>query len=128
MDVAAFTELVRKHQAAVAAVAYAIVRDRAIAHDLTQETFVTAWRRIDEVREPERTGAWLSGIVRFLARDHRRVERRRQALRERHVDPAPANPPTPTPLDRVIAHEDDALLAAVVADLPEPYREPLLLH
>jgi RNA polymerase sigma factor (sigma-70 family) len=128
MDVGAFTELVRTHQAAVAAVAYAIVRDRALAHDLTQEAFVTAWRRIDEVREPERTGAWLCGIVRFLARDHRRVERRRQALRERHVDAAPAAPPTPTPLDHALAREDDVLLAAVVAELPDSQREPLLLH
>ncbi|MBZ0231179.1 MAG: sigma-70 family RNA polymerase sigma factor, partial [Deltaproteobacteria bacterium] len=77
MDVGAFTELVRTHQAAVAAVAYAIVRDRAIAHDLTQEAFVKAWRNQDELREPEKAGAWLCGIVRFLARDHRRVERRR---------------------------------------------------
>jgi RNA polymerase sigma factor (sigma-70 family) len=128
MDVGAFTELVRKHQAAVAAVAYAIVRDRALAFDLTQEAFVIAWRRIDEVREPERTGAWLCGIVRFLARDHRRVERRRQTLRERHVDAAPAAPPTPTPLDQALAREDDALLAAVVAELPDSQREPLLLH
>lgn len=128
MDVGAFTELVRRHQAAVAAVAYAIVRDRAIAHELTQEAFVTAWQRIGEVREPERIRAWLAGIVRFLARDHRRVERRRLALRERHVDAAPAAPPTPTPLDRVVAREDDELLAAVVGDLPETYRAPLLLH
>ncbi|HUQ02509.1 MAG TPA: sigma-70 family RNA polymerase sigma factor [Kofleriaceae bacterium] len=128
MDVGAFTELVRTHQAAVAAVAYAVVRDRALAHDLTQEAFVTAWRRIDEVREPERTGAWLCGIVRFLARDHRRVERRRQALRERHADAAPAVSPTPTPLERALSREDEALLAAAVADLPESQREPLLLH
>ena len=123
MDVGAFTELVQRHQAAVAAVAYAIVRDRAIAHDLTQEAFVKAWRHQDELRDPDKAGAWLCGIVRFLARDHRRVERRRGSLRDRHVDATAAAPPTPTPLD-----EDDALLAAVVADLPERYREPLLLH
>lgn len=128
MDVGAFTELVQRHQAAVAAVAYAIVRDRAIAHDLTQEAFVKAWRHQDELRDPDKAGAWLAGIVRFLARDHRRLERRRGSLRDRHVDAAPAAPPTPTPLDEAIARADDALLAAVVADLPERYREPLLLH
>jgi RNA polymerase sigma factor (sigma-70 family) len=129
MDVAAFTELVRRHQAAVAAVAFAIVRDRELAHDLAQEAFVKAWRNIRELREPERAGAWLCGIVRFLARDHRRVERRRQALREQHLETSPAMPPAPaTPLDRAIARQDDALVAAVVEDLPESYREPLLLH
>lgn len=129
MDVAAFTELVRSHQAAVAAVAYAIVRDRELAHDLAQEAFVTAWRKRDELRDPARAGAWLCGIVRFVARDHRRGERRRRALREQHLETSPAMPPAPvSPLERAIAREDDALVAAVVEDLPESYREPLLLH
>lgn len=124
-DVTAFTDLVRRHQAAVVAVAYAIVRDRELAHDLTQEAFVKAWRSLDQLREPARAGAWLAGIVRFLARDQRRLARRRAALRERHDLPAAT---AATPLEQVVAREDDALLAAVVGELAPTYREPLLLH
>lgn len=123
-DLAAFTALARRHQATVAAVAFAIVRDRELAFDLTQDAFVRAWRRLGEVRDPTRLGAWLCGIVRFLARDHRRRDRRRAALGAA----APLGSSAPTPLDLALDGETARLLAAGVAALPERYREPLLLH
>ena len=54
-DQAAFARLVARHQRTVVAVAYAIVADRALAHDLAQEAFMKAWRSAGEVRDPTRT-------------------------------------------------------------------------
>ena len=128
-DQAAFARLVARHQRTVVAVAYAIVADRALAHDLAQEAFMKAWRSAGEVRDPTRTAAWLCGIVRFLARDHRRLERRRQALLDQAGASATAPAPlAPSPDDALAARQDEALLAHVVAQLPASYREPILLH
>ncbi|MBK7075035.1 MAG: sigma-70 family RNA polymerase sigma factor [Myxococcales bacterium] len=123
-DVDAFAALVRRHQAAMVAVAFAITCDRDQALDLTQEAFVKAWQRIREVRDPARLGAWLCGVVRFLARDQRRLDRRRAALRAE----VPPPPPTATPLVRALTAEDERLLSEVVRELPATLREPLLLH
>jgi hypothetical protein len=45
-DRAAFARLIERHQRAVYAVAFSATRDRALADDVTQDAFVTAWRRL----------------------------------------------------------------------------------
>ena len=122
-DVDAFAALVRRHQAAMVAVAFAITCDRDQALDLTQEAFVKAWQRIREVRDPARLGAWLCGVVRFLARDQRRLDRRRAALRAE----VPPPPPTATPLVRALTAEDERLLRADGAG-PTAGRFGFVLH
>ena len=42
---------------------------------MTQDAFLRAWQRLDELQEPERFGAWLGRIVRNLALDARRSKR-----------------------------------------------------
>src|SRR6185437_17163793 len=44
-DRAAFARLIERHQRAVYAVAFSATRDRALADDVTQDAFVTGWRR-----------------------------------------------------------------------------------
>lgn len=128
-DVAAFAALVRRHQAAVLAVALAITGDRALAEDITQEALVKAWRHVDRVREPDRVGAWLASIARSLARDRVRRDGRRRRLAVQHPDPHGDRAAlAPSALDLAVAHEDEALLVEVIAAMPEGYREPLLLH
>jgi RNA polymerase sigma-70 factor (ECF subfamily) len=66
-----------------------VVRDRALAEDLLQETFLAAWRarnELDAVVNPE---AWLFGIARHRAlRSLRGTQRLRRALER-----VAANPP-----------------------------------
>ena len=53
------------------------------AADLLGETFLVAWRRINELpREPERARMWLFGIARGTLRNHVRGTQRRLALAE----------------------------------------------
>ena len=40
---------------AIYRLSYAIVGDEADARDATQETFIAAWRRIRELRDPDRS-------------------------------------------------------------------------
>lgn len=48
--------------------------------DLTQEVFLRAFARIDELRDPESLRAWLGSIAVFVAREAIRRKRRRRWL------------------------------------------------
>lgn len=51
--------------------------------DVIAETFLVAWRRLDEVPEGEEARLWLYGVARRTLANQRRGERRRTALAER---------------------------------------------
>lgn len=91
-DVDAFTELVRRYQAMVFGSAMASLAHLHNAEDVTQQTFLTAWRGISRLQDPERFGGWLRGIVRFECSHHIRKRRAPEApldLAERIADGRP---------------------------------------
>ena len=59
----AFGRLVDRHQAAVRAFLRRVCRDREAADDLAQETFLTAWSRLDSLRADAGVRTWLCGIA-----------------------------------------------------------------
>jgi DNA-directed RNA polymerase specialized sigma24 family protein len=71
-DVGAFAQLVEKYQLLATSVALAASGVPAIAEELAQEAFVTAWYRLPELRELGKFRSWLCGIVRNHARTARR--------------------------------------------------------
>src|SRR6185503_17632155 len=73
---AAFGALVERYQRMVSAVSYSRTRDQALSEDVAQDTFLAAWRQLDQLREPGRLSSWLCGIARNLARKARRARRR----------------------------------------------------
>src|ERR1041384_1145668 len=66
-DKRAFVEIVARHQAMVCGIALGILGDFAASEDAAQEAFHTGWRKIHELREPERLRAWLAQIARNAA-------------------------------------------------------------
>jgi RNA polymerase sigma-70 factor (ECF subfamily) len=84
-DEAAFTELVRLHQAAVRAYLGRHSRDRELVDDLAQDAFVTAFRRLDAFRGESSLRLWLLGIARNLWRTHLRGELRRREREEKRL-------------------------------------------
>jgi DNA-directed RNA polymerase specialized sigma24 family protein len=51
--------------------------------DVLAETFLTVWRRLDDVPPGDRTRPWLYGVARRVLANHHRGERRRNALGDR---------------------------------------------
>ena len=85
--------------------------------DLVQDVFLTAWRRLDDLRDPAAFGGWIAMIARHRATDfHRRAAE--------HVE-LPADLEAPGGASD--AAEANAALAAI-RSLPEAYRETLMLR
>lgn len=122
-DRAAFAQIVERYQRAVYAVAYSGVRDRALADDVAQDTFVIAWGRLGELRDAHRLGAWLCGIARNRAR-----EARRQTHREVPMESTPDSAHPTTPYDDVTEAQAERIVAAALGQVPDVYREPLVLY
>src|SRR5436305_1197927 len=123
-DKRAFVEIVARHQAMVCGVALAILGDFAASEDAAQEAFLTAWRKIQDLREPERLRAWLAQIARNAALGHRRRQRGHEALAD---DPNFADE-SPSPDEAAANEEEAAIVRDTLAKLPENYRLPLVLY
>lgn len=77
----------------VRAVAYTIVRDLSDADDVTEETFVIAWRKIGTLREDNALRQWLLAIAARLA-TRRRARRREAPLDESLIAGSNPDPST----------------------------------
>ena len=53
-DKAAFVQIVTRHQALVCGVAFGLLSDFAASEDAAQEAFLTAWKRLGDLREPDK--------------------------------------------------------------------------
>ncbi len=112
-----FEQLFDTHREAVRA--YLWRRDPELADDVTAETFLVAWRRLDDI--PAEPLPWLIGVARKIRLNQRRGDRRRDQLTRRLVrEPVT----TPDPTHQV--GERDALWTAL-GRLGERDREVLLL-
>ena len=71
----AITRLVQEHHAEVYRYAYRLTGSATDAEDIAQETFLLAFRRLDQLREAEKAGGWLMAIVRnfFLKQKQRKT-------------------------------------------------------
>jgi RNA polymerase sigma factor (sigma-70 family) len=125
-SVPAFEIVVRRYQSLVCAVAYNGCGDLALSEDVAQEAFWAAWRQRDSLAEPSRLGAWLCGIARNLGHNARR-----RVAPTAHIVPleTAANVPAsePGPAETAVSREEEALVWQALAQIPESYREPLIL-
>ena len=82
---AAFQPLVEAYEAAVFGLCRRLLGgSEAEAEDLCQETFLRAFRRLAELKDPNRFGPWLFQIARSLCRDRvRHLVAERRALERR---------------------------------------------
>jgi len=78
-DSSAFDAIVRRKVQSVYGTALAILGQEADAQDAVQEAFVSAWRSIASLRDPDRFDAWFGQI---LVNACRATLRRRRGVRE----------------------------------------------
>lgn len=99
-----------------------LTKDSQVAEDLTQETFLRAWKAMDSLKDPNAVKSWLFTIYR------RENARRFEKIR-----------PDTTPIDDInidkfaqledsFAKTEVILLRKSLKELPEEYLEPLILQ
>jgi len=118
-----FEPLVRQHQAAVCATAYAVLRDRARSEEVAQDAFLLAWRKLPAMQSPPPMPAWICGIARNLARNAAR-KHRETPMSDHVTEPAAAA----TPLDTALSREHADLANRALATLSDEDRELVVLY
>ncbi len=120
----AFGELVGRYQRVVSAVSYSRTRDRALGDDVAQETFIAAWRQLDQLREPSRLRSWLCGIARNIARKASRKSAREVAVDDDDLEAVARD----NPFDNVSEAQAERVVGEALARVPETYRDVLVLY
>ena len=125
-DREAFRQIVERHQAMVCALGLSACGDIARSEDIAQEVFVTAWKQLPELREPEKLRGWLAGIARNLVNNSFRRAARTPTAR---AEPLPLETPADEagPREEAIRADESALMWGALESMPETYREPMIL-
>ena len=80
-----FEEIYDRYSGLILAFAARRTSDAQDAADVLADTYMVAWRRIEEVPTGEDARPWLYGIARRVLANHHRGQRRRQGLEERLI-------------------------------------------
>ncbi|MDO8539711.1 MAG: RNA polymerase sigma factor [Opitutaceae bacterium] len=125
----AYRQIVARYQSLICSVAYSGTGSVSRSEDIAQETFVTAWKRLCDLRDRASLRSWLCGIARNLVSNSRR-----RAIREPLEIAEPLDPAHEvaslerSPPEQVMRQEEEAILWRAVGSIPENYREPLILY
>jgi len=117
-DRQAFAALVGATQNTVTSLALAVVRDVQHSEDIAQEAYLTVWKRLKTLRNPESFLPWLRQITRNLARDHLRRSRTRPG-------DAPGNEDGASEIERSVQGGSDGEAAALADERDRVIRDAL---
>ena len=138
-DAAAFDFLVRERSPDIYALLYRLTEDVEEARDLTQETFLQAFRAVAHFRGDADLRTWLYRIAVNQARNRWRWWRRRRrnvtvsldATDEQHEQPLAAqlaDEQSVNPEQAALARERERLLTQALRSLSRVYREVVVLR
>jgi zinc protease len=124
----AFERIVSRYQSLICSLAYSATGNVARSEDLAQESFLTAWKQLATLRDPTHLRAWLCGIARNLINNSCRKETRQPLHGAETLDFAhdTASRDCP-PSDQAMNREEQAIVWRMLEEIPEPYRETLIL-
>ncbi len=127
-DRSAAATFVGRHAAAVTGVAFHVVRDRALAEDIAQETFLRVWRAAGTF-DPRRGNAkaWLLSISRNAAIDVVRVRQAAPLSPDTVTDLLAGQASLASPDDDLVAEADAVEVRRALDRLPDEQRRALLL-
>jgi len=124
----AFGKIVARYQSLVCSLAFSATGSLSQSEDLAQETFVTAWKQLAGLREPEKLRSWLCRIARNLTYDVLRQQGREPSHRADSLEEiAESHSTEPLPTEQTMSNEEQAILWRSLEKIPEIYREPLVL-
>lgn len=135
---AAYRELIRRYERPVFSLVFRMVRNRELAEDLTQDTFIKVLQHVDRYRPEFKFSSWLFKIANNVAIDHLR----RRQLDTVSMDGSPhavtsdavestsfdVSANDESALDRLEAKELGTAIETAIAQLRPEYRACILLR
>ncbi len=122
-DLPAFEELYRRHLGRVYAICLRLTADVALAEQLTQDTFVQVWKKLDSFRGEAAFGTWLHRLAVNTVLQERRARTRRKEKEELSGDLTSPEGATGPPREDVRID-----LERAIAALPERARMVFVLY
>lgn len=123
-DREAFGQIVANYARLVCSVAFCSTGNFAQSEEVGQEAFVAAWKQLPELRDRSKFKSWLLAITRNVARGAARKEPPLLPLEAAEETPAKDLPPDELTMNA----EESAVVWRTLEQLPEDYREPLVLY
>jgi len=127
-----FEGIMRHHNQRLYRLARSIVTDDAEAMDVVQEAFITAYRRLRDLKEPAALGTWLARITRNAALMRLRGNRRYQFMEESDLDNvlemSVTTPRQVLPEREVANMQLRGLLEDCIDELPDAFRTVFVLR
>ena len=123
-----FAKIINRYQSLICSLTYSATGNLGHSEDLAQETFISAWKHLGQLRERDKLRSWLCGIARnrinnFLRREGREPLHQAKSLE----DASESFSPEPLPVDYTISNEEEAILWRALEKIPPLYREVLVL-
>ncbi|MGB2865974.1 MAG: sigma-70 family RNA polymerase sigma factor, partial [Sedimentisphaerales bacterium] len=127
-DTVAFGAVVKKYQSLVCAITFSATANLDKSEELAHEAFIRAWTNIAQLKDLTKFRAWLCSIVRNVIRNYIRDKKRdvvgQAASLQKTTEISSLKS---EPLEVVIDKEQQAVIRKALGDIPESYREPLIL-
>jgi len=122
-DQEAFRLIFDRYSRPVIGFIYDIVSDRELAEELTQETFVRAFRAIHRMKPETKLSTWLFGIARNVARESLRARTRaNMQVTLEHESVMEVSDQKPVPVDRLLSKELNELIRRALEALDDDKR------
>ena len=125
-DADAFEQLVAAYRNQVFRLALRMCGNEADADEVAQEAFLSAWKGLPNFRGESRFSTWLYQLTTHAAIDLMRREKRQAAAED--IDGITAADDGPSPQQQVERAETRREVRSALMQLPEEYRQVLLLR
>jgi RNA polymerase sigma-70 factor (ECF subfamily) len=127
-DIEAFGEIIKKYQHLVYAVAVQITRDRGSAQDIAQDTFISAFKALKNLRSENSFAPWLRSIARNLALSWRKEQGRFASLEAGGTLVTSSKPPrVEMEAEHVEVETFRERIRQILSSLSDAIRFPILL-
>ncbi len=127
-DTVAFETIVKIYQSFICAITYSATGDVGKSEELAQETFLSAWKDLAQLKDLAKFRGWLSSIARNIIRNSFRSQKRDIISKAASVDQVEdAGIRDSEPIETAITAEQQAVVRHALQQIPPKYRESLVL-
>ena len=127
-DTVAFEVIVKKYQSFICAITFSATADFGKSEELAQETFISAWKNLTQLKDISKFRGWLSSIARNKIRNSFRNQKRDLLQKAVSLDQIQEDGVTDSEAaEEFITKQQQAVVQQALKKIPEKYREPLVL-